>query len=163
MQNRYFFYGLLIGITLPIIFVVYQFVFAANVQTINLTDDSYKDLNGKSVSLLDLNKKPLVLNYWATWCEPCVKEFKDFERFQNKYGNFFNIVMISDESTAKIKNFKDKNQYNFIFLKSTKKLELLGISIRPSTFFINKKGEVIVNNLGSLNFEKIVVNSNKLK
>lgn len=59
------------------------------------------DLNGKKVSLSDFKGKPLVVNFWATWCGPCKVEMPWFEEFRKKYAaQGFEILGVADDPDA---------------------------------------------------------------
>lgn len=114
-----------------------------------------RNLNNEAIDLSKPTNKPLVVNFWATWCAPCVKEFPEFERIQQKYGDEVDFIMISDETTAKIKQFSSSKPYSFQFLKSDKKLSNYDINILPTTLFYNSKGEVIDKHVGSIDYTKL--------
>lgn len=98
------------------------------------------DLKGDSISLLNYLGKPIVLNFWATWCLPCVAEMGSFETVRQEKRDSVYFVLISDEPLEKIKSFTTKKGYELIYLKSKKSLSELGISKIPQTFFYNQNG-----------------------
>ena len=60
-----------------------------------------KQLDGKTVSLSDFKGKPLVVNFWATWCGPCKVEMPWFEEFRKKYAaEGFEVIGVADDSDA---------------------------------------------------------------
>mgnify|MGYP005997240403 CR=1 FL=1 len=95
---------------------------------ISISQLEVKDLKGNNVDLTLYKGKPLVINYWATWCAPCLKEFPHFEEVKNRFTNEVNFIMISDESLEKITSFSNAKPYSFNFLKSDKKLSEYGIN-----------------------------------
>jgi len=119
----------------------------------SLTRLSLKDLQGKDVLIEKFLQKPLLINYWATWCKPCKKEFPYFNEFIKKYKNEINVVMISDENLAKLNQFKAKNSSDFTYLKSDKKLREYHIRIIPTTTFYNAKGEHLESIQGSVDLK----------
>lgn len=64
----------------------------------------------KDIKLADFkNKKLIILDFWATWCSPCIKMLPKLEEFRGKYGNDLVLLAISDESKEKIQTFANRN------------------------------------------------------
>ena len=62
--------------------------------------------NGKSIHLYELLEKgPVLIDFWATWCEPCKKEMRFLNQFHNEYENF-NVLAISQDKTRSISRVK---------------------------------------------------------
>ena len=102
-----------------------------------------KTLDGQSFSLN--SDKPKVVNIWATWCAPCIKEFPAFQSTYNTYNEKVDFVMISDETPTKIQNWTSKNNYTFNFVTSENRF-----GTRPVTYFIQKDGHIISRKIGGL-------------
>jgi peroxiredoxin len=82
------------------------------------TDFSARDLEGKTVRLAQyLGKQPILLNFWQTWCEPCLAEFPHLRRMYdtNKAKGFllFGVAMDGPETIANVPAFASRNQLNF--------------------------------------------------
>ena len=82
------------------------------------TDFSARDIDGKTVKLSEyLGKQAIVLNFWATWCEPCVAEFPHLRRMYdaNKDKGFviLGIAMDGPETVANVAPFARRQQLNF--------------------------------------------------
>jgi thiol-disulfide isomerase/thioredoxin len=125
---------------------------------IPLSQLEVKDLKGNIVDLTSYEGKPLVVNYWATWCAPCLKEFPHFEEVKQQYANEVNFIMISDESLEKITSFSNSKPYNFNFLKSVKKLSEYGINeitALPTTYFYDAHGSLMVKHASALDIETL--------
>lgn len=125
---------------------------------ISLSQLELQDLQGNEVELNIYEGKPLVVNYWATWCAPCLKEFPYFEEVKQHFGNDINFVMISDESTEKIISFSNSKPYTFNFLNSSKKLSEYGINeitALPTTYFYNAQGNLVTKHTSGLNVESL--------
>ena len=71
---------------------------------------SFKALDGQDHSIDSLNGRFVVLNLWATWCAPCVKEMPSLERLQHKAGDRFAVIAISQDAagTKKVVDFISK-------------------------------------------------------
>jgi len=111
---------------------------------------SLVDLEGKEIKIEDYLQKPLLINYWATWCKPCKMEFPYFNKFIESNGDKINVLMISDEDISKQVRFKNTNRYNFTYLKSKKKLRAYHIRLIPTTTYYNAKGEHLESIQGSV-------------
>ena len=103
-----------------------------------------KKLDGTSVNIKDISNNYLIINFWATWCPPCIKEIPDLLEIQEKFKEKVKLVFISvDSSPGKvIPNFIKKNKFknfdvytdqNFLTSKS------LNIKIMPTTIVVNKE------------------------
>lgn len=104
----------------------------------------YEDLEGNPVLLSDYKNKKIVLNFWATWCQPCVNEMPSLLKAAAilKKNNYV-FLLASNESAETIKAFKNTHNFNFNFIKFTGNLSSLKIYALPKTFIYNTKGKKI--------------------
>jgi len=107
-------------------------------------DFSVTTLDGKTIKLSELKGKRVVLDFWATWCPPCVKEIPHFIRLRNEASpDELVIVGISSEDAATLKAFVKKKGVNYP-IASADDLpppyrDVTGI---PTTFFIDRQGVI---------------------
>ena len=114
----------------------------ASVQVNTKTKSSFEDLNGNPIELSDFKGKRVLLNYWATWCRPCIEEMPSMLRAQEILENDnYVFLLASDQSMEKIKAFKDKKKFDFTFLKFNGSLADMKINALPATFIYNEAGE----------------------
>ena len=125
---------------------------------------------GEKVKLSDFIGKPVVLNFWASWCPPCKSELPDFNEVYNQMNNevVFMMVDLVDnqrETIDKAKKFIQSNGYNFpVYFDSEGQVaEDYNVSSIPVTFFINADGELAGSHKGILKKEELLNNINKLK
>ena len=117
----------------------------------NLVDRIHlEDLDGKEIALNDLKGKTIFLNYWATWCRPCLAEMPDIDKAAKILGeeNFI-FLAASDEEIDKIKKFTTKFSYSFQFVHSKTSVFDLDIMALPTTMVIDSKGEIVYNEVGA--------------
>jgi thiol-disulfide isomerase/thioredoxin len=106
-----------------------------------------KDLDGKLVSMEDYRGKVIFLNFWATWCMPCVAELPSIDKLHKKFKDE-NIVflLISNEQTEKVTRYRSKKNYEIPFYIIDEDgfipQQYFSQSI-PTTFIINKEGRIL--------------------
>ena len=114
----------------------------------NISDLKFKDNEGKEISFSDFQDKVLLVNFWATWCAPCIKEMPSLDRLKKKINKNFDVIAISvdRDGVKKVKDFFNENKITnleeYFDTKNSlaKEMNLIGL---PTSFFINKKGDLI--------------------
>jgi len=124
-------------------------------EKLKAADFELKDLQGGAVELSGLlGKAPIVINFWATWCKPCVKELPHLNKILKDYRDKgLEVLAISEDSpwsVSKVKSFITGNRYEFTVLLDTngdvlRKYGLLGT---PYTYVLNAKGEILYKHFG---------------
>lgn len=106
------------------------------------------DLNGQSHSLKQYPGKTIFINFWATWCKPCIQEMPSIKEAQNILQNE-NIIflMASNESPEQIEEFSNTRDYKFNFVR-IENSEEMNVQALPATFIFNKKGELVFSETG---------------
>jgi thiol-disulfide isomerase/thioredoxin len=116
---------------------------------------------GKTVTLDDFKGKAVFVNFWATWCGPCVQEMPSIQKFRDarKSDTSIKMVMVlyKDDPQSAV-NFLKENKYDFdVYVDdnsaSAKSFGLTGV---PETFLIDKKGIVFKRILGPLDWSSDV-------
>jgi len=116
-------------------------------------DFALKDVTGQTVKLSDYRGKVVLLNFWATWCEPCQEEIPWFIDFQQslKDRNFEVLgVSMDDDGCDSVKPFLAKYKLNYRVVIGTEELsgKFGGIDALPTTYIIDREGRVAVAHVG---------------
>ena len=113
----------------------------------------FTDLDNNFFNIQDFEGKNLFINYWATWCNPCLAEMPYMAELYEKYQNNKDIIFLylSREELNTIKNYipKDESLKNLPIFKIITDDEFFATSGIPTTFIVNSKGEVVVKDVGS--------------
>ena len=118
-------------------------------KVLNLSEMQLITLDGAEVSLADFAGKKVLINFWATWCRPCIKEMPNLENAklileQEEYI----ILSISDEGVDKIKSFAEKNPYALTWLKLNQKVTEFEVYSLPTTIVLDKDGKQLWQHIG---------------
>jgi len=113
----------------------------------------FKDLEGNEFSLRNFENKVLFINYWATWCNPCLAEMPSMAELYNQYKENNNIVFLylSKEDADTIIDYIPKNSSleQLPIYKIVTDDDLFSTRGIPTTFIVNHNGEIVVKDVGS--------------
>ena len=121
-------------------------------------DDSFRaqadfmlnDLQGKSWTLRALKGKVVLVNFWATWCQPCRREMPDLDALYKRFqSQGFVILGISDEEAAKVNQLLAENHVTYpILLDPGRKVnETFRINGIPKTFVYDREGKLVAQSI----------------
>ncbi len=130
---------------------------------INLAPDfTVTDVNGNLVSLSDFKGKPVVINFWATWCPPCIGELPYFEAMYKQYGEKVEFMMVNltdgrDETIEVVNTFIEDADYTFTVYYDTEYsgATAYGTYSIPVTAFVDKDGNLVRKQVGAMSKEAL--------
>lgn len=123
---------------------------------------SIPDLEGRRRSLGEWEGQVLVVNFWATWCPPCLKEIPDFIRIQEKLGpRGVQFIGIAADQAEKVRDFAAKYKINYPVLLGD--MDVIEIASRagnqagglPFTVIIDRQGKWVHSESGALDEQKL--------
>ena len=128
-----------------------------------LTDFSLNDVSGKQHNIIEWQGKIRIINFWATWCPPCIKEIPEFVSLQEQYaskGLQFIGIAIDDEVSVKEYLVKTKINYPILIadLEGIALAHQLGNSVDavPYTLIVDQQGRIIHQHRGAFSKEQIM-------
>ena len=134
------------------------------------TDFYAFDLNGNKVTLAEKIGKPVVVNFWATWCPPCKAELPHFEKLYKELGGEVEFMMVDmtdgkRETVNDVKDFVEENGYTFPVYCDSEQNAAMTYSVYsiPVTLFIDKDGNLSDMRIGVLDEETLKSGIEKIK
>lgn len=132
-------------------------------------DFTVLDKEGNSVKLSDYIGKPVVVNFWASWCPPCKSEMPDFDEVYKEMGEEITFMMVNmtdgKETIEKAKSFVDGAGYSFpvYFDKGQDAAYAYQIYSIPTTLFIDKDGNLVQTAKGAMTKKALLQNIEAIK
>jgi len=121
---------------------------ATATEKLKLKDIQLETLEGEKIDLTDYKGKTIFINFWATWCKPCLQEMPSIEKAMSMVNNEEVIFLFpSNETAEEIKAFKERRNFPFEYVQ-VKNLEALNFYALPSTLIFNPEGELIFSEAG---------------
>ena len=109
------------------------------------------DMNGQTVSLASLKGKPVFLNFWATWCPPCVGEMPDIQRMYAKYGDKVHFIIVNIDGTGnRISAATGAHEVVCYLVGRNKVAPTFAVQAIPTSYIIDADGNVIDSHVGAL-------------
>lgn len=128
---------------IKIIFALYVFIFSSGV----FASAAFTTLDGQQISMQSLKGKWVLINYWASWCQPCIKEIPHLNRFATLYKEKARLFAVNfdNASLGEQKTQEQQFQIQYTSLQSdpAKSLAFGDVNAVPVTFVLNPEGKLV--------------------
>jgi thiol-disulfide isomerase/thioredoxin len=133
---------------MKLLILILLLVQVASAQTKPVSDLKLKDLDGKKIQLSDYKGKVVLLNFWATWCSPCLAEIPELVKWQRKYSKAgLQIIGITQppQTRREIQQFVRKLKINYPIIqgKAEQKSFFTASETLPWTIVIDRQGNIV--------------------
>lgn len=111
---------------------------------------SLQDLQANKLDFENTREKVVLVNFWATWCPPCVAEMPSIQKLYDDYKDKVVFVLVSNEKPDLIQNFLNKNKYSFpIYQELSQAPSEFATTSIPATFVLDKQGAIVIDKRGA--------------
>lgn len=123
-----------------------------------LPDAEFTTFADEKVRVHELQGRPVVINFWATWCGPCREEIPMLQQaYEATDRTGFHLLAVTNEVSTEVRAFMQENRMTFPVLfdrngRAGLRYQVQGI---PTTFFLNSEGVVVARHTGSLDADLI--------
>jgi peroxiredoxin len=124
-------------------------------------DFTLKDINGANVHLADYKGKVVLLNFWATWCNPCKVEIPEFveayERYRDKGFVILGVLSEDDPTPAELRTFMTEFKMNYPVFRENQEFAAANgdLYALPTSFLIDRQGSICIKKAGVLSKEML--------
>lgn len=125
------------------------------------------DINNNQIDFASLKNKWILVNFWASWCEPCINEISEFNQLSIKYKNTIKIFAVNYDALNQIQQKKAAKKYAIkyqsILQSSAENLNLGDVSVVPTTYIFNAEGKMVTTLYGGQTVASIEKTLQKLE
>ena len=118
-----------------------------------------KGLEGNSLNFSTFKGKTIVINFWATWCPPCVAEMPSFQKLYDAYGDRVVFLFVANDEPDRVVSFIDDKNYDLpVYFQQTKVPDEMNSNSLPTTYIVESSGHIVASKVGAADW-----NSDKVR
>jgi thiol-disulfide isomerase/thioredoxin len=130
----------------------------SDVSSYQLKDSDYiwdiRTLAGENFNSETLKGEVIFLNFWGTYCPPCIAEMPEIEGIYEDYGDSVKFILISAEEPAKVKSFLDSRELKLSsYIGGRNMPEVFQVRSIPTTFIISRDGKIVSRKIGAADWD----------
>ncbi len=114
---------------------------------------TFTDLDGNEVALSEFKGKVVLIDFWETWCKPCLASFPTMQKVQEEYSDSFVVLAVTPgftDTKEDAEAFAQKNDYTFEYLMDSNNLHRkLGVQGIPYKVYVDAEGNFIEKSMGT--------------
>lgn len=115
--------------------------------------------SGELIDFDQFKNKTIVVNFWATWCPPCVAEMPSFQKLYDDYGDKVEFVFVASDEKSSVERFIQKKEYNLpVYYEMSSRPTEMDSNSLPTTYIINSSGQIVAYKVGAADW-----NSSKVR
>lgn len=119
----------------------------------------FVDIHGENIDFQDYQGKWVVVNYWATWCPPCLEEIPELVHFHEEHKSNDAVVIgfnMEDHPPKRLSQFVEENMMTYPVIPMSEKMELVGaIQGLPTTYLLDPTGKPVAMQVGEVTAEML--------
>jgi thiol-disulfide isomerase/thioredoxin len=125
-------------------------------ETLDTYNWQLETLSGERANLTSSEGKVILINFWATWCAPCVAEMPSLQDLYSEYQDKMDFYFVSMESPSRVHAFMEKKGYDFpVYIPMQQVPGAIESYSLPTTYVISKYGKIAVDKTGAANWNSI--------
>lgn len=118
-----------------------------------------RGLDGEKINFSDFKGQIIVVNFWATWCPPCVAEMPSFQKLYNAYGDKVVFLFVANDEPDRVRDFIADNNYELpVYYQETKVPDQMNSNSLPTTYIVDTADHIVASKVGAADW-----NSNKVR
>ncbi|MFC5046579.1 TlpA family protein disulfide reductase [Aquimarina hainanensis] len=125
---------------------------------INSYDWKLHGVNTESINMQTAEGKVIVLNYWATWCPPCIAEMPSLQKLYTDYGDKVVFLFVTTDDDPELHKFMNDKHYNYPIYRSLSQTpHPFNGEKFPTTYVVDKKGNIVIDKVGAADWNSSTV------